>query len=130
MSNLFLHRTKVYLEIDNRACYKYKQGLCFDNTASAAQFFAAALQSGAKVNLPINSVSSIMGDTGGTATPMTLVYIVVGCGAVLLLTLAVIIVISRHTERAVTWFPEGFFTRGDQSKPTRSRKGPDGEEMK
>ena len=65
-------------------------------------------------------------------SPVTtlVVGVVVSCGAVIILTLVVIIGVSRKRARGITWFPEGFFSRGsDTSKPV-SRRGPDGEEMK
>lgn len=120
----------MYLEIDYRKCYEISPENCFNSANPAAQFLAAALKEGGDVGVPIASVSAEDASGPGTSPSMTFVYIVIACGAILLFTLAVIIVISRRTERAVTWFPEGFFRRNEATKPrARNRKCPDGEEM-
>lgn len=60
---------------------------------------------------------------------MRYVWVVVSCGAVVLLTLIVIVGVSRKRVRGFTWFPEGFFSHTESTKHV-SRRGPDGEEMK
>lgn len=53
---LFLYRSKVYLEIDNRECAQSSVD-CFSNTDQAASFIAAA-HLRAELPYPVVSVSS------------------------------------------------------------------------
>ena len=52
------------------------------------------------------------------------------CAGIVLLTIVIIMVLSRKRVRGITWFPEGFFSKSSEaSKPVRNRNGPEGEEM-
>lgn len=55
---LFIHRTQVFLEIDNRGCRK-SFDLCFDTTERIAEFLAAALrEGGTEFSAPVYKVGS------------------------------------------------------------------------
>lgn len=83
-------------------------------------------------------ISAKSEDGGGGITKgepaSNLMYIFVGLGSVLILTLIIVVMIGRKRARGITWFPEGFFSRGSDAGATArtsKRHGPDGgEEMK
>ena len=70
------------------------------------------------------------GDDTDSPVMSPMVTVVVACGVAVVLTLVIILGISRKRARGITWFPEGFFSRSSEPTKPVSRRGPDGEEMK
>ena len=77
--------------------------------------------------------TSTIVDPGEEGVP-TVMLVLLAVGAVMILTVVIIVVIGRKRARGITWFPEGFFSRGSDAGATArssKRHGPDGgEEMK
>lgn len=130
--------SQVYLEIDNRLCFKYEDFECFGSTDHIAKFVAAELlNDDFKPPVAIHQIGTKSGgnplDPDSSSSAMDLlVPIIVVCTGIIVITLIIIMVLNRSRKRAhgITWFPDGFFsTVAEGATPARNRKGPDGEEM-
>ncbi|KAH3791857.1 hypothetical protein DPMN_145348, partial [Dreissena polymorpha] len=131
--------TIIHLIIDIQPCLTEGFHECFDTAQSAAEFIVAALQNRWTTPLPVVSVSGDAPPGTQTDPPKTSLstplVITIAIAAVIILSLVIVLVISRKRVRGITWFPEGWFSRGSEasssSRMSSKRHGPDGgEEMK
>ncbi|KAE8582385.1 hypothetical protein XENTR_v10020099 [Xenopus tropicalis] len=116
----------VYLEIDNRQCYK-SSSQCFTSATDVAAFLGALATHG-NLNIPYK-IEAVKSEIVETAKPPPPLYAMFSMLVIPLLIIFVIMVVivnkKRRREHGQLWFPEGFIPKEPSKKKRREPLGED-----